>query len=106
MERLRQLLACATGRRLAATLAAALLLLQVAAAGHLHLPLPEQDRGGSHAVCDLCVAADRAGIGPPCVPFTLPFLPAIAPAETGVATGPAEPVPQGYSARAPPASLS
>ncbi len=104
MERLRQLLACATGRRLAAALAAALLLLQVAAAGHLHLPQPEQDRGGSHTVCDLCVAADRTGIGPPGATFTLPFLPAIAPADTDIPAGPAQATPRGYSPRAPPAS--
>jgi hypothetical protein len=105
MHRLRQLFASATGRRIAAALAGVLLLAQLAAAGHLHLPAPDQDRGGSHALCELCVAADRAGVAPPAPFIALPPAAAEAVVRVAIAAVPVAPAPGGYSSRAPPFSL-
>ena len=106
MDRLRQLLACATGRRLAAALGVALLLLQVAAAGHLHLPGDDADRRATHLVCDLCVAADRSGIAPPAVALHLPLRTATACEPFATGTVPVAPAPAGYASRAPPDALA
>ena len=106
MERLRQLLACATGRRLTAVLGVALLLMQVAAAGHLHLPDQDANRRATHLVCDLCVAADRPGIAPPAVALHLPLRAATACAPFATGTVPVAPAPAGYSSRAPPHALA
>lgn len=106
MERLRPLLASATGRRFATLLAGILLLVQLAAVGHLHPVVPDPDRGNPHAVCDLCVAADRSAVAPPSVSIDLPFVAADAPAQTVLAAPPATSAPGGYSSRAPPLPLA
>ena len=106
MHRLRPLLASATGRRLAAALGGVLLLVQFAAAGHLHRTFPDQDRGGSHqTACDLCVAADRTGVAPPAASFSVPLAAAPALAPVAVIAVPVTPAPGGHSPRAPPRPL-
>jgi len=102
MEWLRQLLASATGRRFTTVLAGVLLLVQLAAVGHLHLVAPDSDRHRPHAVCDLCVAADRSAVAPPSISIHLPFLAAAAPTRAVLPAPPASPAPGGYSSRAPP----
>jgi len=106
IERLRRLLVSAPGRRLAAVLAGAMLLVQFAAAGHLHLPGSDFDRRGTHAVCDVCVAGDRTGVAPRSLPPRLPPAAATIFAPPAIITLPAAPAPAGYSSRAPPRSLA
>lgn len=106
MERLHRLLASATGRRFATVLAGVLLLVQLAAAGHLHLAVPDSDRGSPHAFCDLCAATDRSAVAPPSVSIDTPFVAAGALAPTALAGPPAAPAPGAYSSRAPPLPLA
>lgn len=106
MEHLHRLLASATGRRCVTVLAGILLLVQIAAVGHLHRVVPDSDRGGPHAICDLCVAADRSAIAPPSVSIDTPFVAAQALAPTALSDPPAAPAPGGYSSRAPPLPLA
>lgn len=106
IERLRRLLASAPGRRLAAVLAGALLLVQFAAAGHLHLPGHELERRGPHAVCEVCVAGDRTGVAPPALTLRLPPAAATYSAAPTAIPAPVAAAPAAYSSRAPPHALA
>ena len=106
IERLRRLLVSAPGRRLAAVLAGAMLLVQFAAAGHLHLPGSDFDRRGTHTVCDVCVAGDRTGVAPRSLPPRLPPAAATTSAAPADVPAPTAAAPAAYSSRAPPRSLA
>lgn len=106
IERLRQLLTSASGRRLAAVLAGAMLLVQFAVAGHLHLHGHDLERRGSHAVCEICIAGDRAGVAPPALALRLPAVAATCSALPAATPAPVAPPPASYSSRAPPRSLA
>jgi hypothetical protein len=106
IDRLRRLLASASGRRFAAVLAGAMLLVQFLAAGHLHLPGHELERRGPHAVCEVCVAADRTGVAPPAVALRLPPAPVTDSAAPAAIPAPVAAAPAAYSSRAPPRSLA
>lgn len=106
IERLRRLLASAPGRRLAAVLAGAMLIVQFAAAGHLHLPGHDADGRSAHAVCDICTATDRVGVAPPALTLRLPPAAAIHSDAPTAIPAPVAAAPASYSSRAPPLALA
>lgn len=106
IDRLRRLLTSAPGRRLAAVLVGAVLLAQFVAAGHLHLPGHELEHRGAHAVCAVCIAADRTGVAPPAITLRLPPGPAAYSAAPAPIPVPVSAAPAAYSSRAPPHALA